>query len=268
MSSHSSPNRASRSPSYPSISLEDAIAKVQLVYKKESTHPADREVIAKDLGYNGINGASISVLSSLGKYDLLEPTGKGFKVSAIALDIILYTKGSRERANAVRQAALAPSLFSELHSQYGDTLPSDQNLRAYLVKRGFSEAASITIIRCYRATMEFLHDETQGSSIDDPNELIADVSSRSTINKSGGVSSPRIATSILPSEDFAPPDFVMTLKIAEDCEVQAAFRGHVTHEAIRKFIQHLELSLDVFPTKASLTRVVDHQEDDYENGPF
>ena len=65
-----------RSPNYPSISLENALAKIKKVYDVEHTHPAAREVIAKALGYNTLNGTSLSLLATLSRYGLLEKTGK------------------------------------------------------------------------------------------------------------------------------------------------------------------------------------------------
>src|SRR5437868_2887788 len=118
-----------RSPNYPVISLADAVGRASLVFDKETRHPADREVIAKTLGYGGLNGASLGIISALIKYGLLEPIGDQLRVSAQTLDIVLHSPGEPERVAAIRTAAYTPSLFSELHDRYGDQLPSDQNIR-------------------------------------------------------------------------------------------------------------------------------------------
>src|SRR6185437_15171265 len=51
------------------------------------------------------------------------------------------------------KAAFLPTLFAEFQRQYGDTLPSDENLRSFLIKRGFSPNTVDGPIRAYRETI-------------------------------------------------------------------------------------------------------------------
>lgn len=146
-----------RSPNYPSISLPDAIERARKVYKSEHTHKAAPEVVAKIMGYNGLNGASLMVLSTLKKYGLLEEVGKDLKISQDALVILVDPEHSPERIAAIRKAAYAPALFAKLFEQYGDKAsPSDENIRSYLLRNGFAQGAVDTPIRCYRETLEFV----------------------------------------------------------------------------------------------------------------
>ena len=145
-----------RSPNYPTISLPDAIERVRKVYNKEHLHKADPEVVCKAMGYTGVNGASLGVLSALKKYLLLEEVGKELKVSAVALSILVDPQNSTERQEAIRSAAAAPALFATLFDEFGDSLPSDENLRAFLLKRNFAQTAVDTPIRTYRETLNFV----------------------------------------------------------------------------------------------------------------
>ncbi len=147
-----------RSPNYPAVSLTEAIERVRKVYEKEHTHKAAPEVVAKALGYSGLNGASLSVISALKKFGLLEEVGKDLKVSHGALTILVDPKDSTDRAKLIRQAAFAPALFSELQGQYGDSVPSDENLRSYLLKRGFAPSSVDAPIRSYRETIALVSD--------------------------------------------------------------------------------------------------------------
>jgi hypothetical protein len=147
-----------RSPNYPAVSLTEAIERARKVYEKEHTHKAAPEVVAKALGYSGLNGASLSLISALKKFGLLEEVGKDLKISHAALTILVDPKDSAERAKLIRQAAFAPALFSELQGQYGDTVPSDENLRSYLLKRGFAPSAVDSPIRSYRETIALVSD--------------------------------------------------------------------------------------------------------------
>ena len=77
-----------RSPNYPQLNLSDAIERARKIYKAEHIHRANDEVLAKNLGYNSLNGTSRSILSAMKKYGLLQADGDGFRVSDDAVDII------------------------------------------------------------------------------------------------------------------------------------------------------------------------------------
>lgn len=147
-----------RSPNYPSVSLVKAIELAHKVYLREHTHKAHPETVAKAIGYTGLNGASLGAISALKKYGLLEEVGKELKISADALTILVDPVESLERAEAIKRCAFAPALFSELQKQYGDTLPSDENIRSFLLRKGFSPATVDGPIRSYRETMHLVSD--------------------------------------------------------------------------------------------------------------
>lgn len=156
-----------RSPNYPSISLSKAIELADKIFKRENTHKAAPEVMAKALGYSGLNGASLGTLSALKKYGLLEEVGKDLKISSDALTIVVDPKDSSDRIEAIKRTAFLPVLFSELQKHYGETLPSDENLRSFLLKKGFSPSMVDSPIRSYRETMELVNEVSSGY-----NELI------------------------------------------------------------------------------------------------
>lgn len=151
-----------RSPNYPSIGLGAAIEKAELVYRKEHTHRADQEVIAKALGYKSLNGASMAVISSLRKYGLLEESEGGLRISTDALTILVDPKASKDRIEALKRAAFLPTLFSELRKEYGEGAPSDENLRSFLLKRGFSPNTVEAPIKSYRDTLTLVGEVTKG----------------------------------------------------------------------------------------------------------
>lgn len=143
-----------RSPNYPSISLRKAIELAQKLYSEAHTNKASSETVAKALGYAGLNGASMGVISALKKYGLLEAAGAEFRISKDGLSILVDPKSSPEWAGAIIRAAFRPALFMELRKEYGDTPPkSDDFLRAFLLKRGFVQGVVDTPIRTYRDTM-------------------------------------------------------------------------------------------------------------------
>ena len=247
-----------RSPNYPAISLPDAITRVNTIFKKEHKHPAHRDVLAKDIGYGSWNGASSAIISALNKYGLLEPVGsKGqYKVSDDAIDILLHQSGESDRARAIQKAAFMPSLFSELYIQYGNELPSDQNIRTFLLKKDFNPNTVDGVIRVYRDTIEFVNVETQDSNVESIDNLQETPMQTQTLKQMSPMGDGKGAVPMPVEKDLG--DSVVGFKLSEECGVRVEFSGQVTQEAIDKLIKHLELSKDAYPMKASIEQRVNH----------
>jgi hypothetical protein len=150
-----------RSPNYPALGLPDAIEKVAGVYRSLHTHPAPREVVAKAMGYTGLNGASATAVSALHKYGLLEKQGEEIKVSERALRI-LHPHSLEEKIAAMSEAATSPDLFAELAERFPGKAPNDDLLRNYLVRKGFAPAALTLVISAYRETSDMVTREREG----------------------------------------------------------------------------------------------------------
>ncbi len=151
-----------RSPSYPSISLKEAVEKAQSVYNNDYQNQIPRIVIASHMGYNGLNGKSLGVLSALSKYGLLEGRGNDNKVSDLAVRIIAHGTGTAERAEALKEAASKPELFAELDARFGGGRVSDAAIRSYLLTQKFIPSAADAAIRSYRETKDFVQAESAG----------------------------------------------------------------------------------------------------------
>lgn len=151
-----------RSPNYPALSLPEAISRVKTIHDREQHLAAPKEVIAKHLGYGGLNGASNKVLSAISKYGLLEEVaGDKVKVSSAAISI-LFPHNPEEKASAIKDAALKPPLFAEIFEEWQGSQPSDENLRSYLIRRNFASDALDRVIQAYRETMELVTRESGG----------------------------------------------------------------------------------------------------------
>lgn len=150
-----------RSPNYPAISLPDAVTKVTLLYRSLHTHAAPREVVAKGMGYNTLNGASATAISALHKYGLLDRSGEDIKVSERALRI-LHPHTPQEKADAIRAAASEPALFAELAERFPGAMPNEDLLRNYLLRKGFAPGAVGPVIAAYRDTSDMVASEGTG----------------------------------------------------------------------------------------------------------
>jgi len=144
-----------RSPSYPSTPLREAVVIVEKMFEDVRTAEVDREVAAQSMGYSGITGRSGKVLSNLIQYGLLRKTGKNeVSVTARAVDI-LHPDSEKDKARAVLDAANEPELFQELNERFPDAVPSENALRSYLLKSGFTDAALPQAIRAYVDTCHY-----------------------------------------------------------------------------------------------------------------
>jgi hypothetical protein len=254
-----------RSPNYPKHTLEEACRKVEKVYKAEHTHPAAREVVAKDLGYTSLNGASLTMIGTLNSYGLLKSEGDELRVSDDAVAILELPEGDPERVAALRRRAFAPKLFEELKASFPDKLPSDVNLRHYLIKKKFLPKAADEVIRTYRENLELVAAEDEEYSSSDPgeNQRSEVLPMQQTLPKppEGAFAMRGDRRSLTQSQNSVgnlleqiPADESLNFRIADDCRVRLFFEGTVTQEALRKLIKYIELGIDDFPMRESLTK--------------
>ncbi len=154
---------SNRSPRYPSIDLGDAIGKIEKVFNKEGRAPFSKEVAAGHCGYSSWNGSSAKAVSALKKYGFLRDDNAGFRLTDDAITIIANTDvpNSQERKDAIKRAALKVELFAGLLSTFGPT-PSETNLTAQLITKGFSKDGAAKAARAYLATMELVARESDG----------------------------------------------------------------------------------------------------------
>jgi hypothetical protein len=153
-----------RSPEYPAISLGEAIDRVKMVYEKDYQNRLPKAVVAEHMGYKGLSGASLPVISALAKYGLLEGRADETRVTDLAVTLIAHPSGSVEHYNALMAASVMPELFAELNERFPDGKASEQAIRAYLLTRKFIPVAADAAIRAYRDTKLLVASEAAGYS--------------------------------------------------------------------------------------------------------
>jgi hypothetical protein len=158
-----------RSPNYPLISLPEAISKVNAFYQAEQHLAAPKEVVAKHIGYTSYHSLAARMISAIEKYGLLEETsGDKVKVSALAMSI-MFPKTPEEKQKAISEAAFTPTLFAAIRDEWQGSMPSEPNLRVYLVRRKFAADALDKVIEIYRETMTLVTKESEAyHAKDDP----------------------------------------------------------------------------------------------------
>ena len=129
---------------------------VRKIFNEDGMHPVDRESAVQHIGYSSLNGASATALASLKQYGLTSDAGKGMlQVTSLALDLI-EPESDEGRADALRAAAFNPDLFASLNERFPETIPSESNLRAHLLRQEFTSAAVKVVVPAYLETCEYL----------------------------------------------------------------------------------------------------------------
>ena len=163
-----------RSPSYPNISLKNAILRVGDLFEVERFNPISREAAAKLFGYSGLTGGSNTLLSDLTSYGLIERIGKGeVRVTQLTARII-HPNDANEYGESLLQAANSPKLFSTLRERFPDNLPSEGNLEGVLVRMGFSSKGTKPAKKSFLETYQYLEEEgvseSHGDEVEDGTE--------------------------------------------------------------------------------------------------
>jgi hypothetical protein len=166
-----------RSPNYPGVSLQKALEYARKVYAANHLHKAPREVVARAMGYGTLNGGSLTAISALKKYGLLDEDGEGMRITNDALTALVESSSSPERARMLVKLATMPELFAEMQSAYPGPAPNDEILRSWLLRKGFLQTTVDLPIRAYRETMELAHaqkslytDAGSGSTVKQPEQ--------------------------------------------------------------------------------------------------
>ncbi|PHN17985.1 hypothetical protein [Pseudomonas sp. ICMP 460] len=159
-----------RSPSYPGITLETALARAKTFYRAENKHEA---VVATTVGhwnYGPKSSGGLVTISALKAYGLMDDKGAGpdrkVRLSALGLSIVQDDRMvSPERDEAIKRAALSPPILRDLWDRYGLDLPSTDTVAHYLrVEKAFIPSAALDLIKIYNAAVSFSKLDSRSSS--------------------------------------------------------------------------------------------------------
>ena len=150
-----------RSPAYPSVNLEAAIDHAKVIYDKEKRSSAPVLVVATHWGTNIKSSKGLRLIAALKQFGLVNEEGEGedrhVRLSNRALDLIVQTNRLDPAwRKAVAEAALAPRIHKALWEHFASSLPSDDNLRVYLIRQmEFHDYKVRRFIKEFRATLAF-----------------------------------------------------------------------------------------------------------------
>jgi hypothetical protein len=131
------------------------------MYEHEHRNMAPINAIVEHWGYKPGSGNANVTVAALSKFGLLEAEGTGVnrhaRLTDLALKILLDVReDSPERLDAIRAAALEPSIHKEILAKYPDGLPSDTTMIYYLtMERHFTDGAARELVPELRGTLRF-----------------------------------------------------------------------------------------------------------------
>lgn len=146
-----------RSPAYPALSLPDAVDMIRKVHALQQRTLEPRDVILRHMGYAGESGRSLKAISALIKYGFLEKggDGDGLRVSERAMTV-LYPEHYEDKLEALHASANEPTLFAEIFERWPDGRPSEDSLKAFLIRRGFNVNSVDAVARSFYDTYDLV----------------------------------------------------------------------------------------------------------------
>lgn len=225
-----SENQRTRSPRYPSIALSEAVKMARRIFNEDGMNAVDRESAVKHIGYTTLNGASATALASLKQYGLTSDAGKGMlRLTALALDL-LEPESESAHAQAVQAAAFSPDLFAALRERFPEKVPSESNLRAHLLRQGFTNAAVKAVVPAYRETCEYAASADESESHGLPEERVPE----SLESRREEVRQMTFNTPPSPSEHTEQPNAPGRRMVfdTEEGEVVFTYPSHLSEESV------------------------------------
>jgi hypothetical protein len=151
-----------RSPNFPSLSLEEALSFAKVIWDKNRKAPIMREAAAKDLGYTGLTGRSMTVLGALNQYGLVELSSKGrTRVTQLTEDILVGYPEEVKRS-AIATAGRMPGLFRDIYDKFEGVVPGENAVRSFLFQKGFTNEGVEKALKSFSATNRYV--EINGDS--------------------------------------------------------------------------------------------------------
>lgn len=142
-----------RSTSYPSLTLDDALLRLNRLKDSMGLNGnMNRETVASGIGYSTLTGTSARAVAAMASYGLLSRNKDKYVISELGKRYLLpETDG--DITNVRRQAALSPRLFAQLYQDFkGQILP--KLIGNILAQRyEVQSKASEEVIRIFKATM-------------------------------------------------------------------------------------------------------------------
>lgn len=251
-----------RSPSYPGISLREAMERAKAFLKAEGKHEALVTTALTHWKYSAKSSAGLITIAALKAYGLMADKGTGAErkvfLTPFGYKLAMDERPvSPEREEGLREAALKPKIMAELWKKYGSDLPSEATLSYYLrAEREFTEAAAKDVIRIYVDNMKFARLDAPGASASGDEALNDDdISADPTGNLDGdagvgGAPPPATGTPTLgrppvPVLGVTHGEEIGNYRVSKNTTIRLLSNGPYSRKSIESLVKQLQLAIDL-----------------------
>lgn len=153
--------RQGRSPSYPGLTIEAALAKAKAQYEAEGKYPAPLPSAFKAWGYSDKSSGGREVRASLRYYGLVSVDGEGeaakVKLSDDALRVLLDAREDQtEKKAIIKRLALNPAAHKKLWAKFPEGIKSDATAIHFLVfDEGYAKEGAEALVAQFKATASY-----------------------------------------------------------------------------------------------------------------
>lgn len=154
---------AGRSPSFPAISLPDAIEQARKLYEAHKIHPVSLPIAAKAWGVKETSSSVLAITAALKAFGLITDAGSGpsrtVKISEDARKL-LTSPPAEVRRRLLAELFLEPAIVAEFWKVWGSEPPArDSAVWSLQHERRFTEDAAHRFHGVYCKSVEFLREE-------------------------------------------------------------------------------------------------------------
>lgn len=170
-----------RSPSFPIISVEGALQKLQQFEATFGRHPAPYKKVGMAWGVTEGSSQANQLLAAVKAYGFVEYSGSGDgRMVSISDTGRTYLRAQQEhiKEDIVREAALKPKAFAKFWPEWGADRPIDAIcLDALVLEHSFNDNAAPTFLRVYDETIAYAKlgnsdkSETDDEKVDGPVDI-------------------------------------------------------------------------------------------------
>jgi hypothetical protein len=150
-----------RSPAYPGLSLKDAVAKADVLYRREGKYAAPMPSAFAAWGFSLKSSGGREARAALKYFGLItvdgdNETGK-VKLTEDALRVLLDEREDQTEKHAIlRRLALTPPIHAKLFQKFPDGIKSDASAAHDLVfEEGYNKSAAAELVAEFKETADY-----------------------------------------------------------------------------------------------------------------
>lgn len=156
-----------RSPSYPVLSLKEAVEHVQLLFERDRFHDVSYNEVAQRWGYSPSSSNMQRLVAGLKQFGLVEEVkhvnGRSIRLSYLGKRIALGShSASEDYYAALKEALLNPSVYKKIWAKWQGDLPADEEITRYLVfELDFNPLSVDSFLNKYRDSIRFARQHSE-----------------------------------------------------------------------------------------------------------